>query len=181
LQEIRTLSVGCIAVDGLEISYHGTQRTVRDNEGRSVYGGSDLLCVRGGWNELNALPMTTEAQAAVTAARRYDEAVVEYSGFMASRRNYDVGRGLDTDGRLRLGVLESSWRIGGASSAELVALAAFAKDPSLPIVRASHIQVFGKKHEAPADAIIHFQGDDPEAGPLLRYTVVQPTMERLQG
>jgi hypothetical protein len=76
-----------------------------------------------------ALPMAAETRAAVTAARRYDEAMVEYPGFMASRRNYDVGQGLDTDGRPRLGVLESSWRIGGASSAELVALAAFAKDP----------------------------------------------------
>src|SRR5262249_41659453 len=44
LREIRTLSVGCIAVDGHEISYHGRQWTVRDNEGRSVYGGSDLVC-----------------------------------------------------------------------------------------------------------------------------------------
>ena len=62
-----------------------------------------------------------------------------------------------------------------------MALAAFAKDPSLPIVRASHIQVFGNNHEAPADAIVHFQGDDPEAGPLLRYTIVQSTKVRPRG
>ena len=157
------------------------QRMVKDNEGHSVYGGSDLVCLRGGWKALDALPMAAETRAAVTAARRYDEAMVEYPGFMASRRNYDVGLGLDAGGRPHLGVLESSWRIGGASSAELVALAAFAQDPSLPIVRASHVQVFGKNHQAPADAIIHFQGDDPEAGPLLRYTVVQRTHERSLG
>src|SRR5262245_22613634 len=95
LREIRTLSVGYIAVDGLEISYHGTQRTVRDNDGRSVYGGSDLVCVRGDWSALDRLPMAAEVRVAVTAARRYDEAMVEYPGFMASRRNYDVGQGLD--------------------------------------------------------------------------------------
>ena len=48
----RTLSIGKIAIGGLRISYHGTQRTVRDNEGRPVYGGSDLVCVRGGWEAL---------------------------------------------------------------------------------------------------------------------------------
>src|SRR5262245_16695489 len=178
LQEVRTMSVGHIVIDGLEIGYHGTQRTVQDNEGRQVYGGSDLVCVRGGWNALDALPMAAEARAAVGAARLYDEAVVEYPGFMASRRNYDVAHGLDADGRPRIGVLESSWRVGGASSAELMALAALAQEPAPRIVRASHVQKFGKEHQVPAGATIHFQGEDPEAGPLLRYTVVQRTPER---
>jgi Protein of unknown function (DUF3182) len=53
-------------------------------------------------------------------AKLYDQAMSEYPGFMASRRNYDVGQGIDADGRRRSGVFESSWRIGGASSAELV-------------------------------------------------------------
>jgi len=63
----------------------------------------------------------------VAAARRYDEATVEFHGFTASRRNYDVGQGVGADGRPRSGVLESSWRMGGASSAELAALTAFAR------------------------------------------------------
>src|SRR5262245_7481691 len=46
LRQVRTLSVGEVAVGGLRISYHGTQRTVADNEGRPVYGGSELVCVR---------------------------------------------------------------------------------------------------------------------------------------
>src|SRR5262245_17643834 len=73
LREIRTLSVGCIAVDGLEISYHGTQRTVRDNEGRSVYGGSDLVCVRGDWSGVDAAPMAGEGRGAGAAARRIEK------------------------------------------------------------------------------------------------------------
>jgi hypothetical protein len=47
LRQVTTLSVGQVAVGSLTISYHGTQRTVTDNEGRPVYGGSDLMCVRG--------------------------------------------------------------------------------------------------------------------------------------
>jgi len=174
LRQVRTLSVGEVAVGGLRISYHGTQRTVADNEGRPVYGGSELVCVRGGWEVLDTLPMSPEVRAAVAAARRYDEATEEFEGFTASRRNYDVARGTGADGRPRSGVLEPSWRVGGASSAELAAFAAFARDPSLEIVGASHVEEFGTGRRAPADAIVEFQGDDPEWGPLLRYTIVEP-------
>jgi hypothetical protein len=153
---------------------------VSDNQGRPVYGGSDLVCVRGGREVLDALPMSPEIRAAVLAARRYDEATEEFHGFTASRRNYDVARGIGADGRPRSGVLEPSWRIGGASSAEFAALAAFALDPSLEIVRASHVEEYGNGRQAPADATVDFQGDDPEAGPLLRYTVVKPQNQHLR-
>jgi hypothetical protein len=51
-------------------------------------------------------------------------------------------------------------------------MAALAADPALPVIRASHVEKFGKDCRAPADAIIHFQGVDPVVGPLLRYTVI---------
>jgi uncharacterized protein DUF3182 len=179
IDEARTLSIGQIAVDGVTVSYHGMQRRVKDNEGRSIYGGSDLFCVRGGWDALDALSLAAEMRVGVAQAKLYDEAMREYPGFIASRRNYDVGQGTDADGQWRSGVFEPSWRIGGASSAELAALAAFAQDPSVQIVEASAVEEFGKDREAPADAIIHFQGDDPEVGPLLRYTVVRTTRRGL--
>jgi hypothetical protein len=124
--------------------------------------------------------MSPEVRAAVVAARRYDEATEEFHGFAASRRNYDVAQGIDADGWPQSGVLEPSWRVGGASSAELAAFAAFARDPSLQIVGASHVEEFGKGRRAPADAIVEFQGDDPEAGPLLRYTIVKPQDQPLR-
>jgi hypothetical protein len=124
--------------------------------------------------------MSPEIRAAVAAARRYDEATEEFHGFTASRRNYDVARGIGADGRPRSGVLEPSWRVGGASSAELAAFAAFARDPSLEIVGASHVEEFGKGRRAPSDAIVEFQGDDPEWGPLLRYTIVKPQDQQLR-
>jgi len=180
LRQVRTFSVGEVAVGSLRISYHGTQRTVADNDGRPVYGGSELVCVRGGWEVLDGLPMSPEVRAAVVAARRYDEATEEFHGFTASRRNYDVAQGIGAGGRPRSGVLEPSWRVGGASSAELAAFAAFARDPSLEIVGASHVEEFGKGRRAPADAIVEFQGDDPGWGPLLRYTVVKPQDQQLR-
>jgi hypothetical protein len=179
LRRVRTLSVGEVAIGNLRISYYGTQRTMADNEGRPVYGGSDLVCVRGGWEVLDALPMSPKVRAAVVAARRYDEATEEFHGFAASRRNYDVAQGIGADGWPQSGVLEPSWRVGGASSAELAAFAAFARDPSLEIVGASHVEEYGEGRRAPADAIVKFQGDDPEAGPLLRYTIVKPQNQQL--
>src|SRR6266436_9009958 len=59
-------------------------------------------------------------------------------------------------------------------------MAAFARDPSLEIVRASHVEEYGESHRAPVDAIVEFQGDDPEAGPLLRYTIVTPQDQQLR-
>jgi Protein of unknown function (DUF3182) len=178
LRHVKTFSVGEIALGSLRVSYHGTQRIVTDNNGRPVYGGSDLVCVRGGWKVLDALPMAPDIRTAVAAAKRYDAATEEFPGFMASRRNYDVCQGIGADGRARAGVLEPSWRIGGASSAELAAAAAFARDPNLQIVCASHVEEYGRDRQPPEDAVVDFHGDDPEAGPLLRYTVVKPHSQR---
>jgi len=108
------------------------------------------------------------------------DATEELHGFAASRRSYDVGQGIGADGRPRSGVLEASWRVGGASAAEVMALAAFARDPSLQIVRASHVEEYGKGRQTPTDAIVNFQGEDPEAGPLLRYTIVKPEDQPLR-
>jgi len=180
LRHVRTLSIGHVAVGNLRIGYYGAQRTVADNEGRPVYGGSELVCVPGGWEFLDALPMSAEVRAAVVAAKRYDTATGEFHGFAASRRNYDVAQGIGADGWPQSGVLEPSWRVGGASSAELAALAAFAREPSLKFVRASHVEEYGRGRRAPADAIVEFQGDDPEAGPLLRYTIVTPQDQQLR-
>ena len=56
--------------------------------------------------------------------------------FFASRRNYDIARGIDAQGQWRCRVLEQSWRIGGASGPEVAALQAFRADPALRVIRA---------------------------------------------
>jgi hypothetical protein len=100
---------------------------------------------------------------------------------LALRRNYDVGQGIDGRGQWRsgvLGVLEASWRSGGATTAELVALKAFAEDSTLQVVEASSVKQFGKPSKMPPGAIVHFQGNYPEEGPLLRYTVITRAQRR---
>src|SRR5256885_1924361 len=76
----------------------------------------------------------------VGQARSYDQAVSEYPGFLVSRRNYDVAQGVDNEGQWRSGVLEASWRSGGASTAELTALTAFVQSQGLQVVEASAVK-----------------------------------------
>ena len=190
LRRVTTRSVGHTMVGDRAIAYHGTQWPVTNNHGLSVYGGSHLICVRGGWAELETLPLDSKARLAITQARIYDCNAAQYPGFFASRRNYDVGQGVDGRGQWQSGVFEASWRAGGASTAELAALKAFAQDPALQVVEATSVKRFGRPRKPPAGALVHFQGNDPEEGPLVRYTVLtrslrhvamKPGSGRLQG
>ncbi|MGX9430668.1 MULTISPECIES: DUF3182 family protein [Bradyrhizobium] len=178
LRCVTTRSIGCAMVGDRTIAYHGTQRSATNNHGVSVYGGSHLICVRGGWAELINLPMDAKTRIAITQARTYDGNATQYPGFLASRRNYDVGEGIDGCGQWRSGVFEASWRSGGASTAELAALTAFAEDCALQVVEAASVKQFGKPSKIPPGAIVHFEGDDPEEGPLIRYTVVPRALRR---
>lgn len=80
--------------------------------------------------------------------------------------------GADDQGRELSGVLEQSWRMGGASGAELAALQEFQRLQERPVVSASCTEVYGTEAHPPPGARVVFQGIDPEAGPLLKYTVV---------
>lgn len=173
LDKVETFSVGQVLVAGITCSYYGTQQLTRDNSGESVYGGSDLVVVRGGYEPLLQLDLEEPVRLAITQARLYEQAAIEsFPGFMASRRNYDIARGVTAQGQLRSGVLEQSWRIGGASSAEILALQAFADDPTLERVRASTHEVFGEI-ELPTDATVFYQGDDSELGRLCKYARIR--------
>jgi hypothetical protein len=176
LRDVVTLSVGQIAVGDEMISYHGIQTLTKDNAGRAVYGGSDLVCVRGGWEALAELPMPKKVRVGIEQAITYERAMDAYPGFLASRRNYDVGQGLDAQNKWRSGVFESSWRSGGASTAELAALTAFAQDPGLQVVNVCSIKEYGSGHQPPPHATVHFHGNDPQDGPMIRYTVATPSI-----
>ena len=174
LEEAITYSVGQVRVAGLQASYCGTQRTTANAQGAQVYGGSDLIVVRGGFEALKDVDLTPEARLAVEQARKYDTAAFEeFPGFIASRRNYDVAQGLDGGARRCSGVLEQSWRIGGASAAEIAALEVFRAAPEVSAVRASTVEVDGKA-KVPPRAIVQFSGKDAHTGPMTKYVIVEP-------
>jgi hypothetical protein len=173
LSNVETLSVGELRVGSLHVSYCGVQRLTKNNNGDQVYGGSDLLVARGGLNDLLKIVSKPNARLAIRQVREFDAAVNDfYPAVYASRRNYDVAQG-NIRGEWRSGVLEQSWRIGGATGAELAGLAALKGDPSLSYVNASCYEVYGPLDmPRPVDALIYFCGEDTQVGPITKYAVV---------
>lgn len=173
LQDVTTYSVGQLRLPGLTASYIGTQRLTSDRHGEPVYGGSQLLFARGGYGALDALPLGPARRLAVRHAQRYDRAADAcYPGFFASRRNYDIAAGTGPDGETLIGVLEQSWRIGGASRAEIAAAEVFAADPACTRIWAETREIFNDSEPAPPDALLTYAGVDPELGRICKYVMV---------
>ncbi|MBL6457410.1 DUF3182 family protein [Belnapia sp. T6] len=174
LATVTTYSVGQVRVAELVATYWGTQRLTQDNSGTAVYGGSELFVARGGFEALAGLELPEEARLAVSQVQVYDAAAVEcFAGMFASRRNYDVAQGTDAIGRPRCGVLEQSWRVGGASGAELAALEAFRAEPALCTVRAATVEIYGEAAPPPPNATVYFRGVDALDGPMTKYAMVE--------
>jgi hypothetical protein len=172
LSNVSTCSVGQVLVAGIIASYYGLQRLTSDYAGSTVYGGSTLSVVRGGWDALMQSGLPDQALLAVSQARTYDEAAMHsFPGLIASRRNYDVAQGLDSTGRWRSGVLEQSWRAGGASGAEVAAVEAFQSNLELQLVRASTFELYGET-TIPPHATTYFHGYDDRVGFLTKYALI---------
>ncbi|HSC85459.1 MAG TPA: DUF3182 family protein, partial [Pseudomonas sp.] len=173
LSDVVTFSVGQVQVAGTTASYYGTQQLTLDNAGGEAYGGSELVVVRGDYSELRKLHMSPQARRAIDQACLYEQAAFDCFGLLASRRNYDVALGMDALARQRSGVLEQSWRIGGASAAEIFALEAFSLDPTLQCVRAATYESYGE-NSPPDDATQLYSGSEPGRGILGKYVKVEP-------
>jgi hypothetical protein len=175
LAAIVTHSVGQVRVGNLVATYHGTQSVTTDNFGAPAYGGSDLTVVRGGYPALLSCGLSPTACEAITRARIYDAAASTcFPGFFASRRNYDVAEGREESGTRCCGVLEQSWRIGGASGAEIAALEAFAADPTLTRAHTATVEVYGESEGPPAGSTVYFRGMDESVGLITKYSVAYP-------
>jgi hypothetical protein len=174
LTEVTTYSIGQVRVADLLASYCGTQHTTSDNSGAAVYGGSELLVARGDFDTLLRIDLPDQVRLALAQARAYETAAMEcFPGLFASRRNYDVIQGLNAKQGRRSGVLEQSWRIGGASTAEISALETFRGQPDLTAVCAASVEVYGESGQVPPDATIFFRGIDEQVGAITKYTLVK--------
>ncbi len=174
LEEVTTFSVGRVKVGNLVASYIGTQRLTSDNHGIQVYGGSDLIVVRGDFDTLLALMPDSKSRAVVESGLAFDATVSRaYWAFFASRRNYDIAHGRDAEGKARIGLLEQSWRVGGATPAEIAALEAFQAEPGLAAVRACCVEAYTHDVVPPPNAIVYFRGVDQRTGPLTKWVYIK--------
>jgi hypothetical protein len=173
LSKVVTHSVGQSFIGGRVLSYCGDQYLTKDGQGEEVYGGSNLLVVQGGYEDLLALDLADDVRLAIEQAQVFDNAANEaYPRFYASRRNYDIAQGLDSGGVFRSGVLEQSWRMGGASSAEVAALQSFINDPGMRAIRVSSVEIYIDQ-PLPADAIEVYRGPAENSEFLLKYVTVK--------
>lgn len=173
LEHVTTFSVGQVRVAGRTLSYYGTQRLTPDNTGQTVYGGSDLVISDGDFDALLALDLPEKVRLSISQAQVYDDAASAcFRNFFASRRNYDIAQGIDDKGRACSGVLEQSWRVGGASGAEIFALEAFVQGAK-GVVRASTVELYGQGQEVPSGATVLFQDEDAEVGFITKYVTVE--------
>jgi len=173
LRDVVTHSVGQSFIGDKVLSYCGDQYLTHDGQGEEVYGGSNLLVVQGGYEQLLALELPDDVRLAIEQAQVFDQAADEaYPRFYASRRNYDIAQGLDSSGKRRSGVLEQSWRMGGASSAEVAALQSFVNDPGMPAIRVSSVETYTDQ-PLPADAIEVYRGPAENSDFLLKYVTVK--------
>ncbi len=168
-----TYSVGQIQLENHVGTYLGRQYSSRDKAGKEFYAGSRLRVVRGDWDALLQLLQSPTARKVVENARRYDEAAREHLGLVASRRNYDVLVGPITENGVRCGVLEQSWRVGGASPAELLAMEKLMQDETVTAVQAV---LHESRDEAPTfrdDDFIVYSGEDDFGQPLHKYARIE--------
>ncbi|SDS17304.1 Protein of unknown function [Pseudomonas sp. Z003-0.4C(8344-21)] len=173
LSKVVTHSVGQSFIGGKVLSYCGDQYLTEDGQGEEVYGGSNLLVVQGGYEALLALDLPDDVRLAIEQAQVFDSAADEaYPRFFASRRNYDIAQGLDSSGNPRSGVLEQSWRMGGASSAEVAALQSFVNDPGMRAIRVSSVETYIDQ-ALPVDAIQIYRGPAESSDFLLKYVTVK--------
>ena len=145
LTDVTTYSVGQVRVADIVATYYGTQHLTTNNRGagdlRRI--GTDrsarrLRRVAG----LDACPRTfalrSRRHASTTTQRVNASRVCLRRDATTMWRKVSMQRVVR-----RSGVLEQSWRLGGASGAEIGALEAFRADPSLRAVRAMTREVYG--------------------------------------
>ena len=72
----------------------------------------------------------------------------------------------------RSGVLEQSWRVGGASPAEIMAFETFKNEPGREFLRVCCVERYGEDVEIPETGQVYYQGVDEHTGPLTKYALV---------
>ena len=66
---------------------------------------------------------------------------------------------------------------GGGTTTAISALKGLrmGQDPSLHVVEGSHVEEYGPDRVAPEGAIVHFRSNDPQDGPMIRYSMIWRT------
>lgn len=171
IEASRTYSIGQIRVADMAISYIGRQFDGPDLLGDKVYKGSRLFVVRGGWD--NLLRQCSGGRPLIDAALTYDRAAAKHLNMIASRKNYDVLVSTGSDYPPRLGVLEQSWRIGGATPAEILAMRILRDNGRASAARTVVHEKYGDPPYFHANDLVVYSGLNEKGQPLHKYARVE--------
>lgn len=130
--QITTTSVGSLLLGGEQYSFIADQKCTSNN-GAEVFGGSRMRVVRGGPNNLlrathrpNEILTIQQAVAAHGIYEKYER--------LESRFSFDILQGADPNGQLMSGVIDTTFRSGGLTAGEVLAIKAFHTNPCPELV-----------------------------------------------
>lgn len=129
LHDARTFSAGAVTIDGKEYAFVGEQKTVR-HKGREKFGGVSLIFVGRSLDEfaLSDDPSIYTGQDdyftdAVRKAKKARDIYSQYGDeLMLSRFSFDIVRGTDHTGTEVSGIVDPTFRAGGLTAGELIAV-----------------------------------------------------------
>lgn len=161
-----TLSIGQVRLGGETHAYIGEQSETTYLDGKPTYGGTTLTMVRGGFDKLSTVTATIypDYEHVVKQTGAVVTAFEEQYGLIASRINFDAIFGDTSTGIQLAGICDQSFRIGGATPAEVLAVKALLDNPQATQVTARN--TVGWRHgveggdwpQAAHDEIVFFAG-----------------------
>jgi len=135
LEDARTTSAGIFYLGGELYSQLARQKDIKMN-GRTLYGGAVMRICRGGFDSLSRC----------SRGDNHSGLVIEQAGIihermglfdpLVSRASYDVLQGITSQGEFLSGVTDITYRLGGSSPAEVLALDYFRQNPDIVFIDA---------------------------------------------
>lgn len=169
------IAAGQTLLNGIQVSFAGSVRELPAQADQRYFGGTDVVLTRGGFDSLTPyFRNDNETLNAIQKIAGFHNNARQHLGLIASRSAYTVLSGTAHNDKNYSGVLEQSWRIGGSSGPEILAIQAFQDDPSLQAVNGVSRNLLGADATAPPNARVHYRGDDSFYGPVTVYSCIRP-------
>ena len=159
VQNGKTVSIGQTSITGKDYTHIAFQKDIRQN-GRTIYGGATMMIFKG---NLENLIQNYAFDPDVTIALKQSYQIHQAYGELdpkLSRASYDVLQGFDSKGNFLSGVTDQTFRLGGSSPAEVLAIEYLNNKPDINFVDAEVTLDYSPNSHVGAQEIIFL--DQPQ-------------------
>ena len=143
LENVETVTVGYVDLDGKTYTWYGKPHDVEFND-MLRFGGNELTVVKGGFDVLRRQCKDPSDLLAVVQTEHVFDAYSNL-GTIITRGTFDVVRGNALDGTYMSGVADPSFRPSASSAAEIRAIEAFAESAGTHVVTTRLVYDYDKK------------------------------------